>query len=57
MNDTGVVATGGLLALRRAYLRRRYAILFYTLLLTIVAVPLFAALKLKESLIDFFLAG
>ena len=57
MSDTGVVATGGLRPLRRAYLRRRYAILFYTLLLTIVAVPLFAALKLKESLIDFFLAA
>jgi voltage-gated potassium channel len=57
MNDTGVVATGGLRALRRAYLRRRYAILFYTLLLTIVAVPLVAAFELKPSLIDFFLAA
>jgi Ion channel len=57
MNDTGVVATGGLHVMRRAYLRRRYAILFYTLLLTIVAVPLVAAFELKPSLIDFFLAA
>ena len=31
---------------RLAYLRNRYAILFYTLLLTTVAVPLFAAFEL-----------
>ena len=57
MNDSGVVATGRLRVLRRVYLSRRYAILFYTLLLTIVAVPLVAAFELKSSLIDFFLAA
>src|SRR4030095_14478530 len=57
MNVTAVIGTGGLRKLRRPYLRRRYAILFYTLLLTIVAVPLVAALELKSSLIDFFLAA
>ena len=31
----------------RAYLRRRYAILFYTLLLTMVAAPVVAAFELK----------
>ena len=57
MSDTGVVATGGLRALRRAYLRRRYAILFYTLLLTMVALPLLAAFELTGALIEFFLAA
>jgi Ion channel len=57
MNDSGVVATGGLRVLGRAYLRRRYAILFYTLLLTMVAAPVFAAFELKGSLIEFFLAA
>jgi voltage-gated potassium channel len=48
MNDT---------ALRRAYLHRRYAILFYTLLLTMVAAPVVAIFELKGSLIEFFLAA
>ena len=56
MNDTGVAATGGLRFLGRAYLRRRYAILFYTLLLTMVAAPVLAAFEFKGSLIEFFLA-
>ena len=57
MNDTGVVATGGLRVLGRAYLRRHYAILFYTLLLTLVVAPVFAAFELKGSLIEFFFAA
>lgn len=57
MTDTGVAATGGLRVLRRAYLRRRYALLFYTLLLTMVAAPVFAAFELAGSLIEFFLAA
>jgi voltage-gated potassium channel len=57
MSDSAVVGTGGLRELRRAYLCRRYAILFYTLLLTMVAVPLVAAFELKGSLIEFFLAA
>jgi len=57
MNDTRVVATGGLRVLGRAYLQRRYVILFYTLLLTMVAAPVLAAFELKGSLIEFFLAA
>ena len=57
MNDTGVVATGGLRVLGRAYLRRRNAILFYTLLLTMVAAPVFAAFEFDGSLIELFLAA
>jgi hypothetical protein len=57
MSDSAVVGTGGLRELGRAYLRRRYAILFYTLLLTMVAAPVFAAFELKGSLIEFFLAA
>jgi hypothetical protein len=38
-------------------LRRRYAILFYTLLLTMVAAPLFAAFALTGALIELFLAA
>jgi len=57
MSDSTVAATGGLLVVGRIYLRRRYAILFYTLLLTMVAAPLFAALEFKGSLIEFFLAA
>ena len=57
MNDSGVVATGGLRVVGRAYLRRRYAILFYTLLLTLVAAPIVSALELRGSLIELFLAA
>jgi len=57
MNDTGVVATGGLRVLGRAYVRRRYAILFYTLLLTMVAAPVFAALEFPGGLIEFLLGA
>jgi voltage-gated potassium channel len=47
----------GLAALERAYLRRRYTVLFYTLLLTLAAAPLFAALGLTGALIELFLAA
>src|SRR5207244_11310638 len=57
MTDTAVVGTSGLRELGCAYLRRRYAILFYTLLLTMVAVPLVAAFEMTGALIDFFLAA
>jgi len=57
MTYTGVVRTGGLRELGRGYLRQRYAILFYTLLLTMVAAPVFAAFGLKGALIELFLAA
>ena len=44
-------------AFGNAYLCRRYAILFYTLLLTTVAVPLVAALELSGAIIDLLLAA
>ena len=57
MNDTAVVATGGLRDLGRAYLRRRYAILFYTLLFTMVAAPFVDAFEFPGVLIESLLAA
>jgi len=47
----------GLGALGNTYRHHRYGILFYTLLLTMVAAPLFAAFEFAGALIDFFLAA
>jgi hypothetical protein len=47
---------GGLRAFGSAYSLHRYAILFYTLLLTMAAAPLLTALGRSGSLIDLFLA-
>jgi voltage-gated potassium channel len=49
--------TAELRPLARTYLSRRYAILFYTLLLTMVAAPLVAAFELKGGFIELFLAA
>jgi hypothetical protein len=43
--------------LARAYLRHRYAILFYTLLVTMVATPIFSALNFNGTLIESLLAA
>lgn len=48
---------GALRALWRVYFRQRYAFLFYTLLLTMVAAPIFAAIELEGALIELFLAA
>ena len=48
---------GGIGALGRAYFQRRYTILFYSLLLTIAAGPLFASTGLGTDLIELFLAA
>jgi voltage-gated potassium channel Kch len=48
---------GGDSALRSRYRARRYAILFYTLLFIMVAMPLFAVFSLTGALIEFFLAA
>ncbi|HUK39444.1 MAG TPA: potassium channel family protein [Candidatus Acidoferrales bacterium] len=48
---------GRLRALGKAYLRRRYAVLFYTLLLTMVAVPVLSALELHGVLIESLVAA
>jgi hypothetical protein len=47
---------GGVGAIESAYLLHRYAILFYTLLLTMAAAPLVTALGRSGALIEFFLA-
>ena len=57
MREAVEVGAGGLSALGLTYLCRRYTILFYTLLLTMVAVPLFAAFELTGALIDYLLAA
>ena len=49
--------TAELRPLARTYLSRRYALLFYTLLLTMVAAPLVAAFELKGGFIELFLAA
>jgi hypothetical protein len=45
------------IAFRGPYQSRRYAILFYTLLLILVALPVVAAFELTGALIEFFLAA
>jgi hypothetical protein len=55
-----VVDANGLLALRdlgRFYLRRRYTILFFTLVFTLVAAPVVAAFGLRGALIESLLAA
>ena len=47
---------GGLAALGAAYFQRRYALLFYSLLITIAAAPLFASIGFDTDLIELFLA-
>ncbi len=47
----------GIGRLRRAYLQRRFTILFYSLLLTLVAAPASGALGLDAGLLEVFLAG
>ena len=48
---------GGIAALGRAYFRRRYEILFYSLLLTMGAAPLFESMGFSANLIELFLAS
>jgi hypothetical protein len=56
MKEVSASETGGLAALGRAYFRRRYTILFYSLLLTMGAAPLLASTGLELNLIELFLA-
>lgn len=48
--------TGSLAALGSAYFQRRYTILFYSLLLTMVAAPLLVSMGFSGNLIELFLA-
>ena len=57
MSLAGKKSVGGLRDLASAYLRRRYTVLFYMLLLTLVAVPLVAAFGLSGALIELLLAA
>jgi voltage-gated potassium channel Kch len=50
-------SAGGLGILTDAYMRRRYTVLFYVLLLTLVAVPLITTFDLSGALIEFLLAA
>ena len=56
MSEAIEARAGGLAALERAYFSRRYTLLFYSLLLTIAAGPLFASIGFDTDLIDWFLA-
>src|SRR5918994_5978518 len=57
MSGASEIGAGSPRALASAYLCRRYEILFYTLLLTIVAAPLVAALDLPGALLELLLAA
>ena len=57
MSEVNEQAVGGLRELGRAYLRQRYTILFYTLLLTMVVAPICAALEFSGDLIELLLAA
>jgi hypothetical protein len=57
MTLAGENSVCGLHDLALTYMRRRYTALFYMLLLTMVAVPLFAALELTGALIELLLAA
>jgi hypothetical protein len=50
-------ASGDRPGLARTYLRRRYTILFYTLLVTMAAAPIFSALNFNRTLIESLLAA
>ncbi len=57
MNRASEVGAASPRTLGNAYLCRRYEILFYTLILTMVAAPLVAALELNGALLEFLLAA
>ncbi|MEW6251938.1 MAG: ion channel [Planctomycetota bacterium] len=56
MNEVKAGLRGSSRLLASAYVRRRYAILFYSLLLTLVVAPLLKALGLNVNVIAFFMA-
>jgi hypothetical protein len=56
MKASDIVETTGRSSLWNVYLQRRYALLFYTLFLSMVAPPVLAALGLTGFVIEFFLA-
>src|SRR5215510_2022274 len=57
MNEDSISETGALAALGSAYFHRRYTLLFYSLLLTMAAGPLFASMGCDPNLIELLLAA
>ena len=57
MKEVSVSEIGALAAMGSAYFQHRYTILFYSLLLTIAAGPLFASMGYGTDLIELFLAA
>jgi Ion channel len=57
LSDTGTVGMGVLSNLWRIYFSRRYTILFYTLLFTMVVSPVIAACGLSGTVIESLLAA
>jgi hypothetical protein len=57
MKETTDDRGGGVRALGNAYLSRRYTILFYSLLMTIVAGPVLSAFELRGILMELLLAA
>ena len=56
MRHVAAAQAGRIQSLAAAYLRHRYAFLFFTLLATMAAAPVIATLELRASLVEFFLA-
>ncbi len=57
MSEVAGYPMSGLQTLGSSYLCRRYTILFYTLLLTMIAAPVLTALEFKGALIELLLAA
>jgi len=57
MSEVSASWEGGIGELGRAYLQHRYTVLFYSLLLTMVAAPVSGALRLEAGLVELFLAA
>ncbi len=57
MNEAIEDQAAGISGLGGTYLRRRYMVLFYSLLLTMVTVPASGVLGIDSAFIDLFLAA
>jgi|SRR5262245_40643678 len=57
MSEVSVSGINSISGLGRAYFRLRYTILFYSLLLTMVAAPASGALEIEAGLLELFLAA
>ena len=57
MTEAGAIGPGALRNLGLTYFQRRYTILFYTIILTVLASPMIATLGLSGALIESLLAA